>query len=250
MNSAKMSGIVLVALIVASGCARHDGKPKPQATTAPVTTNTPPPPVPRPTNIVSREEWGSEPQPFPDSRKQTPKYITIHHAGVDYKPGTDPGKFVKNMQGWGQREKNWPDLPYHFLIAPDGRIFEARDLQYEPDSNTKYPLQGHIGVEMMGNFETQRVSPQQLESLTRLVAWLAQEKHIDLSNVATHRDVAPNQTTCPGKDFYRYMLDGQFKEWVKRVMAGKDPQIDPGPPLDGGPTVIVGAATQPAVKKS
>src|SRR5687768_9604475 len=48
--------------------------------------------------IVSCKEWGSEPQPIPDSRKHTPKYITIHHAGVDYKPTTDPAKFVKNMQ--------------------------------------------------------------------------------------------------------------------------------------------------------
>jgi hypothetical protein len=204
--------------------------------------------VPRPPKFVTREEWGSEPQPFPDSKKHTPKYVTIHHAGVDYKPGTDPAKFVKNMQGWGQRDKGWPDLPYHFLIAPDGRIFEARDLAYEPDTNTKYPLQGHIGVEMMGNFETQRVSPQQLESCARLVAWLCDRQKIDTSQIATHRDVAPKQTTCPGKDFYRYMLDGQFKQWVQRIMAGQDPQIDPGPPLPGGPTVVVGATTQPATK--
>ena len=205
-------------------------------------------PVPRPSQIVSREEWGSQPQPIPDARKHTPKYVTIHHAGVIYKPGTDPAKFVKNMQGWGQREKGWADLPYHFLIAPDGRIFEARDMAYEPDTNTKYPLQGHIGVEMMGNFETQRVSPQQLESAARLIAWICREKNIALENVATHRDVAPKQTTCPGKDFYRYMESGDFKTWVTRIMDGKDPQIDPGPPLQGGPTVVVGKAATPATK--
>ena len=234
---------VLLALLILAGCTGSKPATAAADDDKPAKTS-----VPRPAKFVSRDEWGSEPQPFPDSRKHTPKYITIHHAGVDYKAGTDAAKFVKNMQGWGQREKNWPDLPYHFLIAPDGRIFEARDLQYEPDSNTKYPLQGHIGVEMMGNFESQRVSPQQLESLARLVAWLCQEQHIGLDKIATHRDVAPNQTTCPGKDFYRYMQDGQFKHWVQRVLDGKDPQIDPGPPLEGGPTVVVGTAatTKPA----
>src|SRR5207244_405696 len=79
-------------------------------------------PVPKP-DIFTREQWDSTPQPMPDSRKHTPKYITIHHAGTVWKPGGDPQKFVKTMQAWGQREKNWPDLAYHFLIAPDGRIF-------------------------------------------------------------------------------------------------------------------------------
>jgi hypothetical protein len=206
-------------------------------------------PVERPGNFVTREEWGSEPQPIPDERKHTPKWVTIHHAGVDYKPGTDPAKFVKNMQGWGQREKGWPDLAYHFLIAPDGRIFEARDLAYEPDTNTKYQLQGHIGVEMMGNFEKQRPSPQQIESCARLTAWLVRKFNLELKNIEGHKDAAPKQTSCPGKDFYRYLEgEGIFRTWVKRILDGQDPQIDPGPPLPGGPTVVVGAATQPATQ--
>jgi len=210
-------------------------------------------PVARPAQIVSREEWGSEPQPFPDSKKHTPKYVTIHHAGVIYKPGTDPAKFVKNMQAWGQKDKSWPDLPYHFLIAPDGRIFEARDMAYEPDTNTKYPLAGHIGVEMMGDFNQQRPSPQQLDSCARIVAWICDQKNIDIANIATHKDVAKGQTSCPGNDFYRYIESGEFKEWVQSILQGKEPQIDPGPPLDGGPTVIVGEGlptTQPAAAKS
>jgi hypothetical protein len=91
--------------------------------------------------LVTREEWGSQPQAIPEARKHTPQFITIHHAGVNWKPGRDPAELVRNMQKWGQREKSWPDLPYHFMIAPDGRIFEARKLEYEPESNTKYDLQ-------------------------------------------------------------------------------------------------------------
>src|SRR5689334_20401093 len=192
--------------------------------------------------IVSREEWGSQPQPIPDSRKHVPKFITIHHAGVDWKPGRDPAVFVKTMQQWGQREKGWPDLAYHFLIAPDGRIFEARSMDYEPESNTKYDLQGHLGVELMGNFETQRPSQKQVESCVKLVAWLCQEKHIDPSQIAGHKDRAEKQTVCPGKDMYRYFQSGQFVGWVRETLAGKSAVIDPGPPLEGGPTVVVDTA--------
>src|SRR6195952_1452279 len=59
--------------------------------------------------IVTREQWGSKPLPMPDSRKHTPKYITIHHAGTEWKTGKDPAVFVKSMQQWGQKEKHWPD---------------------------------------------------------------------------------------------------------------------------------------------
>lgn len=197
--------------------------------------------------IVTQKEWGSTPQPLPDARKHVAKFITIHHAGVDWKAGRDPKDFVKSMQLWGQRDKNWPDLPYHFMIAPDGRIFEARSTEYEPESNTKYDLQGHIGVELMGNFQTQRPSKAQIESCVKLVAWLCQEKKIDPGQIGGHRDRAKNQTTCPGKDFYRYLQNGQFVGWVKQTLAGKMPDIDPGPPLAGGPTVVIDTpSTNPA----
>ena len=230
--------IVIASLLVAltAACATAQEKPKKEAK------------VPKPA-IVSAKEWGSEPQPIPDSRKHTPQFITVHHAGVDWKPGRDPVTFVKNMQGWGQREKNWPDLAYHFMIAPDGRIFEARSMEYEPESNTKYDLQGHIGIELMGNFETQRPSEKQLESLVAIVAWVCQEKNIPPSEIATHRDRAKKQTSCPGKDLYRYFEDGTFVGWVKQTLAGKQPDVKPGPPLEGGPTVVVDTpATQPTEK--
>ncbi|AMV37810.1 peptidoglycan recognition family protein [Planctomyces sp. SH-PL62] len=195
---------------------------------------------PRP-EIVSASEWGSKPQPIPESRKHTPKYVTLHHAGVIWTAKVSPDVFVRNMQSWGQREKGWPDLPYHFLIAPDGRIFEGRPLGFEPESNTKYPLQGNIGVEMMGSFEAQRPDPRQVASCVKLTAWLCDQYDIDLSRVRGHRDAASGQTTCPGKDFERYLKDGQFPRWVRETLDGETPAIDLGPPLPDGPTDLIPA---------
>jgi len=190
--------------------------------------------------IVSATDWGSKPQPIPDERKQaTLQWITIHHAGETWATKIEPDQFVRNMQAWGQKEKNWPDLPYHFLIAPDGRIFEGRSIAYEPESNTKYGLSGNIGVEMMGNFEVQRPSPQQLQSCVKLVAWLAQEHKIDMEHIRGHKDAAPGQTDCPGKDFFRYLQDGTFRKWVEATMRGETPEVKPGEPLEGGPTVQI-----------
>jgi len=193
---------------------------------------------PRPA-IVSAAEWGSKPQPIPDSRKHTPKFVTIHHAGVLWTAKVSPDVFVRNMQSWGQGDKGWPDLPYHFLIAPDGRIFEGRPLIYEPESNTKYDLQGNIGVEMMGSFEAQRPDPRQVAACVKLTAWLCDQYGIDQSLVRGHKDAASGQTTCPGKDFDRYLKDGQFRRWVRETREGKSPVIDLGPPLPGGPTEMI-----------
>ena len=201
--------------------------------------------IPRPTNIVTREEWKSTPDPIPDNRKHKPRFVTIHHAGVLWTNSQTPEQFLRNMQAWGKRRPEieqpprntyWPDLAYHFLIGPDGRIFEGRDIAYEPESNTKYELAGNLGVEMMGDFNQQRPSPAQLESAVRLTAWLADQHDIKLDNIRTHRDAAPGSTSCPGDDFYRYFESGEFKRWVEQLQAGEEPQITQGEPLPKGPT--------------
>jgi hypothetical protein len=204
--------------------------------------------------IVTREAWGSTPDPIPDERRHTPKYVTIHHAGVLWTNSQEPEQFLRNMQAWGKRRPEveqpprntyWPDLAYHFLIAPDGRIFEGRPLEYEPESNTKYDLAGNINVELMGNFGAQRPSREQLESLVRITAWLMQELSIGIAEVRTHRDAAPGQTECPGADLYRYFEDGQFRKWLAIASRGEEVSIDPGPPLEGGPTEVI-TETRPA----
>ncbi len=198
----------------------------------------PAPVAPRP-DIVSASAWGSKPQAIPDARKHTPRFVTIHHAGVRWTAKVAPEAFVRDMQSWGQREKGWPDLPYHFLIAPDGRIFEGRSLDYEPESNTKYPLAGNIGVEMMGDFSTQRPDPRQVAACVRLTAWLCSRFGIDREQVRGHRDAASGQTNCPGPDFERYLKDGQFRRWLEETQEGEAPAIELGPPLADGPTELI-----------
>ena len=183
--------------------------------------------------IVPASEWGSKPQAIDPARKHVPRFITIHHAGVLWKAGDNPVTKLRALQAWGQRDKAWPDLPYHYLIAPDGRIFEGRPVIYEPETNTQYKVAGHIGVELWGDFSKQRPSKEQLESLVKVTAWLAQEHKVDLKDVGGHRDRA--KTECPGKDLYRYFQDGSFKKWVAAAMEGGEVKVEPGAPLDGGP---------------
>lgn len=206
--------------------------------------------VSKPEKFVTAEEWGSRPDPIDATRKQTPKYVMLHHAGVLWTMDRDPITFIRNMQSWGKRRPEieepprntyWPDLPYHFLIAPDGTIYEGRPTNFEPESNTKYDLSGYLGVELMGNFEAQRPSPEQVESAVHLVAWLLSEHDIPIEAITTHAKVAKGQTSCPGRDFARY-LDGdspRFNQWVGSLLQGTKPAIELGEPLENGPTELI-----------
>lgn len=226
-----LPSLALAAVLAITSCTSSDTRPAKA-----------PPGLEKP-RVVTAEQWGSDPLPIPKERKHTPKFITIHHAGVEWKAGSDPYEKIRNLQAWGKKTvddggKDWPDLPYHFLISPDGRIFEGRPVAYEPETNTNYDVRGHIGVQLWGNFQQQRVSPQQIASATRLVAWLSQEYGVDDALIRGHRDAAEG-TSCPGADVYRYIEDGQFLGWVESLRAGEEPDIDLGPPLTDGPTEMI-----------
>lgn len=193
-----------------------------------------PPPPP----IVPASAWGSQPQPIPAARRHDPVRITIHHAGVDWNVGDDPFRKLPALQRWGQRDRGWPDVPYHFLIAPDGRVFAGRSLDFEGETNTEYDVTGHALVQLWGNFEVQRVTQAQLASTARLCAWLCATHDIAPDSIATHRDWS-KQTTCPGKDLYRYVAEGDVQAWVEALLDGGAPQIALREPLPDGPSGFV-----------
>jgi len=186
---------------------------------------------------ITAAQWGSNPERMPKKLKHTPAFITIHHAGVLWKAGSDPAAKAKGLQSFGKREKNWPDLPYHYLIAPNGTIYEGRLVKYRPATNTSYDVEGHIGIQLWGNFEVQRVSPQQMDALVALTAWLLQEHQLDTDTIGGHLD--RTDTACPGRDLDRYIQNGALIEWVDQAAVGQSPDIELGEPLANGPTDMI-----------
>lgn len=193
--------------------------------------------VPRPP-IIAAEAWGSQPANFPAGYEHEPKVVLLHHAGELWKTGADPAERLRALQSWGKRDKDWADVPYHFIIAPDGRIFEGRSMQYRPDTNTDFDTTGYINVELLGNFEEQRVSRPQLDAAVALTAWLADELDSPTDQIQTHKGVAPGQTSCPGKDFLRYIDGGHFARWVNAERTGEEANVQLLPPAENGPTEV------------
>ncbi|MBZ0199131.1 MAG: peptidoglycan recognition protein family protein [Ignavibacteriaceae bacterium] len=167
--------------------------------------------------INPRSSWNaSEPKPFAN---QVPVRITIHHEGTKFEKSDDATKHIKNVQTWGMgKDRNWVDIPYHFLIDPNGNVYEGRNVFTTGETATEYDPTGHLLISLMGNFEIQEVSPEQLDALIKLTAYCCKKYDISPGTIASHRDYS-EQTDCPGKNLYfNYINNGYIKEKVKELL--------------------------------
>lgn len=172
--------------------------------------------------IISVAEWGGTPAADSSARKHIVSKITLHHGGVAFGRDKDPRQYLRNLQSWSRSEKHWIDVPYHFAIDLNGNIFEGRRIDYAGDTNTEYDPAGHALIEVMGNYEEIEPDPRQLDAVVELMAMLAAKYHIPVESIRGHRDYSA-QTVCPGKNLYRYLESGYFREKVQarlRAVAG------------------------------
>jgi hypothetical protein len=166
--------------------------------------------------IVPRSGWNAtDPKPY---KEHVPVKITIHHEGTKLEMKDDAAKKIMNIQRWGMGpDRNWADIPYHFLIAPDGTIYQGRNVYTAGETATEYDPSGHLLITCLGNLEQQEVPEQQLSSLIKLIAYCCKKYKLPLETLASHRDHS-TQTTCPGKNLYQYLQNGYIKKEVKKLL--------------------------------
>lgn len=167
-------------------------------------------------SIIPRSGWNAaEPKPF---QQHTPVRITVHHEGTKLEVTDDAAKKIKAIQTWGMGpDRKWVDIPYHFLIAPDGKIYEGRAVTTVGETATEYDPTGHLLITCLGNLEVQEVRPEQLQSLIKLIAYCSKKYKIPVETLSTHRDNS-KQTTCPGKNLYAYFENGTIKKEVNAML--------------------------------
>lgn len=173
--------------------------------------------VPPAPDIVSVAAWGGSAAASTSAPQQI-MHITLHHQGELWKEGADVQAYLRRLQQWSRLTKRWADIPYHYVIAPDGRIYAARPLSQAGDTNTEYDPRGHALVMLLGNFEEQQPTATQLNAAVEVTAWLAREHHLGLEAIASHKDHS-GQTVCPGKNLYAYLESGWFKAEVGKRLG-------------------------------
>ena len=141
-------------------------------------------------------------------------HVTLHHTGSaePLRPGDDPVAKLRGLQSWGAAERNWWDVPYHFLMDLDGRVYEGRDWRYMGETNTTYDPGGHFLISIIGNYERQEPTPAQLAAIADLMAWALKEFDLPLDRIGGHYDYAT--TGCPGQHLRRHLEDGTLRRMV------------------------------------
>jgi hypothetical protein len=148
--------------------------------------------------------------------------VTLHHSGSPepLRREDDPVGKLRGLQAWGQSDRNWWDVPYHFLIDLDGRIYEGRDYRYMGETNTDYNPRGHLLISVIGNYHLQEVTPAQVEAITDLMAWAAAKFGVPAGEIYGHSDWA--DTSCPGRHLQKYLDDGTFVRGVRERLLARD----------------------------
>ena len=131
------------------------------------------------------------------------KYIIIHHSA------TDVGKAL-SFDYVHSNKRHWKGLGYHFVIdngtsgKEDGQIeISPRWIHQENGAHCKADGMNYrgIGICLVGNFNYDRVSSKQMQSLIRLVNELKKYYRIPNSRILGHGQVQGASTDCPGKQF-------------------------------------------------
>ncbi|MFZ5947876.1 MAG: peptidoglycan recognition family protein [Stygiobacter sp.] len=169
-------------------------------------------------NIITANQWGSNPVKDSLAKKHKLTHITLHHQGESFPKGKDPIQYLRNLQKWSREEKHWIDIPYHYIIDLEGKVYEGRNINYSGDTNTEYNPTGHALIEVLGNFEEVEPNEKQLEAVVKTMAWLSNKYKIPVDSIRGHKDYS-SQTVCPGKNLYRYLENGYFRSKVKKILA-------------------------------
>ena len=153
-----------------------------------------------PSFVIPRTRWTTGTTRAWLADAQSPiRRITIHHDAISPSPSGRYDDSVRRLIAIrnGHLSHKWADIGYHYAIDPAGRAWQARPLTYQ-GAHVKDQNPGNIGIVMMGNYEQATPTPEALETLNRLITHEMSRFRVALSNVRTHRELAP--TACPGRN--------------------------------------------------
>jgi hypothetical protein len=179
-------------------------------------------------SIISVEEWGGI-RATPDIQRQAKlhrphqlKWITLHHGGVIMAAERDPKEYLLNLQKWSRDTRQWSDIPYHYLIDLDGKIYEGRDVTIAGDTNTEYDPSGHALIMLMGDYNKQIATQKQLDSVVDAMVMIARQFNLSADTIAMHKTYS-KQTECPGKQLAELIEQGYFKNRVAAALHKSRP---------------------------
>lgn len=154
--------------------------------------------------IVRRDDWGAQTPHYEDMEEDW-DYTTVvlHHSGNSGE--TDPTE----IEDKHINDRGWSDVGYHFMVGPNGSIYEGRNLRYK-GAHVRGANTGKIGILVMGDFQHQwwddddDPTQSQIDNTVSLIRTL-KSKFPAIGELGGHRDYV--ETDCPGDELYRRLGD-------------------------------------------
>lgn len=127
--------------------------------------------------------------------------LTVHHAGTGVNTHLRQPDVVFDLNGIleAHLQKSYGDIGYHFIVDYAGRIWEGRSLKYE-GAHVSGMNEQNLGVMLLGNFDDQQPSPDQISALFLVVDALREKYSICSEEIYGHCDLG--QSACPGRHLY------------------------------------------------
>lgn len=177
---------------------------------------------------------------WPQSYHYEKNKIIVHHTAGDTSSFTGKESviaYLKDVYKFHTITRGWWDIGYNFLIDSYGNIYEGRaggdNVIW---AHTNWNNTPSVGISLMGNFDIQKPTQEQIKSLISLITALSKKYNIDptakaeyhkvltdipymksveAGTVAGHRDAGV--TSCPGKNLYSLLPE--IKTMVVNTMA-------------------------------
>ncbi len=153
-----------------------------------------------PLAALARSKWTNK---SPIGRKVKPmngiRKITVHHEG--WKPfysldARTTANRIEQIRRIHVHDRGWGDIGYHYVLDRAGRLWQGRPLHLQ-GAHVKDHNEHNLGVMVLGNFDRQDPSKQQIDHLGFVLRALVRRHGTPVYRVKTHKELMP--TACPGR---------------------------------------------------
>ncbi len=163
---------------------------------------------------------------WPRQYAQDVKMLVVHHT-ASTKEIDDPMQAIRNIHEFHANGKKWGDIGYHYIISPDGKIFEGRAGGAGVIGGHSYNVNKvSIGIALMGNYQLDQVPSETMRSLAMLLEKLSSAYDLDPLGKVTYKDTVFNvinghrdsgKTLCPGENLYQRIPE--LRNWVHNNLS-------------------------------
>jgi len=156
--------------------------------------------------LIQRSKWtDATPKTWILREAENYDRLTFHHEGNATNFSIMKNAVAHDLSGIlaGHMERHYGDIGYHFIVDYAGRVWEGRSLAYE-GAHVSGQNEGNIGVVLLGNFQEQEPSTDQLTSMKQIACLLQERYGIKKYRLYGHCDLG--RSVCPGMNLYPYVV--------------------------------------------